>query len=414
MREDDFKCLAHVFCFRATSKNALRAARRSWWEEVPKKDLRNVTGVQTPESPGHPVRDVVRSKLGSTRKTEETRAFEQTKRRRCDRDEIDQADPKKDAKSRINSNSSRCSAVLTPRVRTVQTETEKIEEFEWIESESEQLAKAEQQTVEASAEPSIKSNRFDWRQGCFLEVKEGITELAISFASWNVTDIDISNWISWMKSQFSRGRWKITNLNFSNNQLTSVGISNICDFLRLTKATCENWNFEGNQIADDGFLSVCYHVASETGSAASLNFANNAITMTGLSWLFNILSWHPMHPLQKSAKGGATFYPMKVRLDSVKIDSAQLDAFFDSNQFKFLCCSVYVGCSYRQRVGATARSNVVVQLEMGPGFEMKRIMNEFSMLRLTPQCQVHRSPTTSRTRWFQVNAQHWRTALLGR
>eukprot|EP00913_Durusdinium_trenchii_P018137 g17041.t1 len=27
----------------ATSKNALRAARRSWWEEVPKKDLRNVS-----------------------------------------------------------------------------------------------------------------------------------------------------------------------------------------------------------------------------------------------------------------------------------------------------------------------------------------------------------------------------------
>eukprot|EP00438_Fugacium_kawagutii_P036130 Skav236849 [mRNA] locus=scaffold1027:338779:348010:+ [translate_table: standard] len=109
---------------------------------------------------------------------------------------------------------------------------------------------------------------------------------------------------------------------------------------------CVNFNLANAGLCDDGLIRLVLHVAN-SGMAESLNISDNKdgngeITFTGVSWLFTILSWHPLYPWTGTDRKGTIFCPVRVRMENLGLAAQELEQYLDSNEFKLLCTSVNV------------------------------------------------------------------------
>ena len=62
-------------------------------------------------------------------------------------------------------------------------------------------------------------------------------------------------------------------------------------------------------------------------------FLNEDITFTGVSWLFTILSWHPLYPsLANNKQGRPVYSPLKVKMENLGFPTSELNTYLDSNE----------------------------------------------------------------------------------
>ena len=60
---------------------------------------------------------------------------------------------------------------------------------------------------------------------------------------------------------------------------------------------------------------------------------NEDITFTGVSWLFTILSWHPLYPsLANNKQGRPVYSPLKVKMENLGFPTSELNTYLDSNE----------------------------------------------------------------------------------
>lgn len=52
------------------------------------------------------------------------------------------------------------------------------------------------------------------------------------------------------------------------------------------------------------------------------------ITFTGISWLFTILSWHPLYPHEDECRGNRIYMPVKLRMENIGLGTDELDPSF--------------------------------------------------------------------------------------
>ena len=263
--------------------------------------------------------------------------------------------------------------------------------------------------VKSSASDRNWRDSYRWESG-----SDGRANVHVDVADWNIPDAEFYKWIAWMGKELAKFRKNkhkcaICSLNVAKNPLTSDAIMRLCDFLEDTEAVCGDFDFSYTKLDDRGLIRVVLHMAS-TGMAENLNISNNPdITFTGISWLFTILSWHPLYPHEDECKGNRIYIPVKLRMENIGLGTEELDSYLDSNEFKLLCTSVYVGSSYKGSTLSDAKKhNVVFQIQAGADATSRRILNPYSMVKFPNQTKVHNSPRPCRPPWITRKDHHLR------
>jgi len=268
----------------------------------------------------------------------------------------------------------------------------------------------------ASRDPvkSSASEFRNWRESYRWESgKHGHANVHLDLADWQISDEELHQWMAWMGKELAKFRKNkhkcaICSLNVAKNPLTSDAIMRLCDILEEWEAVCGDFDFSNTKLDDRGLVRVVHHIAS-IGMAEHLNISNNPdITFTGISWLFTILSWHPLYPHEDECRGNRIYNPIKVRMENIGLGTDELDSYLDSNEFKLLCTSVYVGSSYKCNARDAKKHNVVFQIQAGADAMSRRILNPYSMVKFPNDSKVHSSPRPCRPPWITKKDHHVR------
>lgn len=240
---------------------------------------------------------------------------------------------------------------------------------------------------------------YNWRDSSTWQ--DGV--IRIHMAHWELSEEHWTQWLQWMQNEWTRRSaeytWAISTMDLSHNVLTPPAIEKICDFLD-GKLVCHGFDFSNTSMCDQGLIRLVLHLAS-TGVTENLNISDNKdITFTGVSWLFTILSWHPLYPsLANNKQGRPVYSPLKVKMENLGFPTSELNTYLDSNEFKLLCTSVTVGSSFKSQFDGPnpKKHNVVFQLDVGTASESRRILNPYSMVKCSDQSMVAQTPRPFRT-----------------
>jgi len=206
---------------------------------------------------------------------------------------------------------------------------------------------AEPPAAKAAAEASsIAEERPEWATRCTIEAaRPGQPQrLAISMAEVGLGDTGLAEWCAWMDRRLeaergaARGRFRASNVDFSENQLTAAGVKALCQLLEKYSVRCEILRFTGNAIGNEGARCVAkFLTCSGHPMATELHLSRNArLTGEGIKWLLGCLAMHPAYPIWSSETD--RYVPLWIRAESQKLKG-------DSGYQAILSACTSVGCS---------------------------------------------------------------------
>eukprot|EP00435_Cladocopium_sp_Y103_P023932 s1479_g5.t2 len=261
-----------------------------------------------------------------------------------------------------------------------------------------------------AAAPSAGNSGYNWRESSTWQNGK----IQIHMAHWELSEEHWTQWLQWMQNEWTRRSaeytWEISTMDLSHNVLTPPAVEKICEFLD-GKLVCHSFDFSNTSMCDQGLIRLVLHLAS-TGVTEHLNISDNKdITFTGVSWLFTILSWHPLYPsLANNKQGRPVYSPLKVKMENLGFPTSELNTYLDSNEFKLLCTSVTVGSSFKSQFDGPnpKKHNVVFQLDVGLASESRRILNPYSMVKCSDQSMVAQPPRPCRAKLLTQKPAHQR------
>merc|ERR1719401_947817 len=159
---------------------------------------------------------------------------------------------------------------------------------------------------------SILEEHPEWAPRCTVEsARPGQPQrVTISMAEAGLKDAGVATWCEWMDRRLaaelggakSRNRFKAGSVDFSENQLTAVGIKTLCALLEKYAVRCEILRLTGNMMGNEGVRCIAkYLTCSAQPMATELHPSRNArVTGEGIKWLLGSMGSHPAYPVWSS------------------------------------------------------------------------------------------------------------------
>uniref|UniRef100_A0A7S4RF37 Pseudouridine synthase RsuA/RluA-like domain-containing protein n=1 Tax=Alexandrium monilatum TaxID=311494 RepID=A0A7S4RF37_9DINO len=177
----------------------------------------------------------------------------------------------------------------------------------------------------------LREEHPEWSDRCAIEAaKPGQPQrLTISMAEVSLGDDGLTDWCKWMDRRLSvarpstaaaagRARFRAGTIDFSENELTAVGVKALCAMLEKHGVRSEVLRLTGNNIGNEGLRCIAkFLTSSSQAPAQELHMSRNKVTAEGLKWLLSSFAMHPAYPVWNNET--ERFVPMWLRIENNKI-----------------------------------------------------------------------------------------------